>query len=179
LGWHTTGRWTRLAPTPVATDQGISDKWSFCFSFVLSWPKTAAPMRIQHRSTCQGLVGSLFKIRLSAYGYTLVAKGVEAANLTFLQHEKEVYDQLCTIQEKHVRVPRSDTSGPPTLLRRRYFQALPASQLGWAAPCPSALSRSTRRSPLTRLPRPLPDCIGCASSTATRKHAISCTIEAQ
>jgi len=51
-----------------------------------------------------GLVGSLFKVRLSAYGYTLVAKGVEAANIAFLQHEKEVYDQLRTMQGKHIPV---------------------------------------------------------------------------
>ena len=38
-----------------------------------------------------GAVGSLFKVRLSAYGYTLVAKGVETANLARLQHENEVY----------------------------------------------------------------------------------------
>jgi hypothetical protein len=51
-----------------------------------------------------GSVGSLFKVRLSAYGYTLVAKGVEAANLALLQHENKVYDQLCTIQGGHIPV---------------------------------------------------------------------------
>ncbi|KAK0655611.1 hypothetical protein B0T16DRAFT_15030 [Cercophora newfieldiana] len=51
-----------------------------------------------------GAIGSLFKVRLSAYGYTLVAKGVEEVNITRLQHEKEVYDQLRTLQGKHIPV---------------------------------------------------------------------------
>ncbi|KAI7909919.1 hypothetical protein M9X92_011381 [Pyricularia oryzae] len=51
-----------------------------------------------------GSVGSLFKVRLSSHGYTLVAKGVETANLTFLQHEKKVYDHLRPIQGEHVPV---------------------------------------------------------------------------
>ncbi|KAK3991250.1 hypothetical protein QBC44DRAFT_323911 [Cladorrhinum sp. PSN332] len=51
-----------------------------------------------------GSVGSLFKTRLSPYGYTLVAKGVETADLARLQHEKTVYDQLCTIQARHIPV---------------------------------------------------------------------------
>jgi hypothetical protein len=51
-----------------------------------------------------GAVGSLFKVRLSAHGYTLIAKGVEAKDLGRLQHEKKVYDQLSTIQGKHVPV---------------------------------------------------------------------------
>ncbi|KAH8759304.1 hypothetical protein F5883DRAFT_426690, partial [Diaporthe sp. PMI_573] len=51
-----------------------------------------------------GSVGSLFKIRLSAYGYTLVAKGVEAVDLARLQHENKVYDQLYAIQGKYVPV---------------------------------------------------------------------------
>ncbi|KAI0400705.1 hypothetical protein F4802DRAFT_609898 [Xylaria palmicola] len=51
-----------------------------------------------------GSVGALFKVRLSSYGYTLVAKGVEHAHLRRLQHEKKVYDQLRTIQGKYVPV---------------------------------------------------------------------------
>ncbi|KAI1357257.1 hypothetical protein F5Y08DRAFT_192996, partial [Xylaria arbuscula] len=51
-----------------------------------------------------GSVGALFKVRLSSHGYTLVAKGVEHAHLARLQHEKKVYDQLCTIQGKYVPV---------------------------------------------------------------------------
>ena len=51
-----------------------------------------------------GSVGSLFKVRLSAYRYTLVAKGVETADLTRLRHENKVYDHLHTIQEKYVPV---------------------------------------------------------------------------
>ncbi|KAJ3562288.1 hypothetical protein NPX13_g8620 [Xylaria arbuscula] len=51
-----------------------------------------------------GSVGALFKVRLSSHGYTLVAKGVEHARLTRLQHEKKVYDRLRTIQGKYVPV---------------------------------------------------------------------------
>ncbi|KAL2168368.1 hypothetical protein VTG60DRAFT_7346 [Thermothelomyces hinnuleus] len=51
-----------------------------------------------------GSVGSLFKIRLSAYGYTLVAKGVETENLGRLRHEKGIYDRIHHIQGNHVPV---------------------------------------------------------------------------
>ncbi len=51
-----------------------------------------------------GSVGSLFKVRLSAYGYTLVAKGVEATNLVLLQHENKIYNKLYTIQGKYIPV---------------------------------------------------------------------------
>lgn len=51
-----------------------------------------------------GSVGSLFKLRLSAHGYTLVAKGVETGQLESLSHEKDVYDQLRQIQGNHVPV---------------------------------------------------------------------------
>ncbi|KAH9436304.1 hypothetical protein MCOR02_005208 [Pyricularia oryzae] len=51
-----------------------------------------------------GLVGSLFKVRLSMRGYTPVAKGVEMANLEFLQHEENVYNHLREIQGRHVPV---------------------------------------------------------------------------
>ncbi|KAK2052519.1 hypothetical protein LY76DRAFT_630015 [Colletotrichum caudatum] len=51
-----------------------------------------------------GSNGSLFKVRLSSYGYTLVAKCVESLHLARLQHENEVYDRLRSIQGKHVPV---------------------------------------------------------------------------
>ena len=51
-----------------------------------------------------GSRGSLFKVRLSSHGYTLVAKGMESFHLGHLQHEKEIYDQLQTIQGTHVPV---------------------------------------------------------------------------
>ncbi|KXJ84854.1 hypothetical protein Micbo1qcDRAFT_169894, partial [Microdochium bolleyi] len=41
-----------------------------------------------HRS---GARGSLFKVRLSTHGYTLVAKGVESADHAYLQHENVMY----------------------------------------------------------------------------------------
>ncbi|KAH0441700.1 serine threonine protein kinase [Colletotrichum camelliae] len=51
-----------------------------------------------------GSIGSLFKIRLSRYGYTLVAKGVETLDLARLCHENDVYDRLNPIQGKYVPV---------------------------------------------------------------------------
>jgi len=51
-----------------------------------------------------GSIGSLFKIRLSAYGFTLVAKGVETGNIGRLRHEKDVYDQMYHIQGRHIPV---------------------------------------------------------------------------
>ncbi|XP_044718710.1 kinase [Hirsutella rhossiliensis] len=39
-----------------------------------------------------GARGSLFKVRLSSHGYTLVAKGVESLDLACLQHENEIID---------------------------------------------------------------------------------------
>ncbi|KAL2015081.1 hypothetical protein VTK56DRAFT_6331 [Thermocarpiscus australiensis] len=51
-----------------------------------------------------GSVGSLFKLRLSAHGYTLVAKGVETGYLGRLSHEKDIYDQMRHIQGDHVPV---------------------------------------------------------------------------
>ncbi|KAK3312513.1 hypothetical protein B0H66DRAFT_578616 [Apodospora peruviana] len=51
-----------------------------------------------------GAVGSLFKVRLSTHGYTLVAKGVESANRGRLQNEEDIYNQLSAIQGRHVPV---------------------------------------------------------------------------
>ncbi|KAJ6437118.1 LOW QUALITY PROTEIN: Major facilitator superfamily domain, general substrate transporter [Purpureocillium lavendulum] len=61
-----------------------------------------------HRS---GARGSLFKVRLSSHGYTLVAKGVESLDLGCLQHENEVYDRLRPIQGKHVPSSRQGGGG--------------------------------------------------------------------
>ncbi|KAL2189399.1 hypothetical protein L209DRAFT_796531 [Thermothelomyces heterothallicus CBS 203.75] len=49
-----------------------------------------------------GAVGLLFKIRLSAYGYTLVTKGVETENLWRLRHEKAIYDRAGQPLSKYV-----------------------------------------------------------------------------
>ncbi|KAK3316951.1 hypothetical protein B0H66DRAFT_308096 [Apodospora peruviana] len=51
-----------------------------------------------------GAVGSLFKVRLSARGYTLVAKGVESANRDRLRNEEKIYSRLSAIQGKYVPV---------------------------------------------------------------------------
>lgn len=52
----------------------------------------------------KGAVGSLFKVRLSASGYTLVAKGVQSEYLGRLRHEETVYNRLADIQGKYVPV---------------------------------------------------------------------------
>lgn len=44
-----------------------------------------------------GAVGSLFKVRLSSYGYTLVTKGVESFDLARLQYENDMYDRVRSI----------------------------------------------------------------------------------
>ena len=54
-----------------------------------------------HRS---GYRGSLFKVRLSSHGYTLVAKGMEGLDHIHLQHEAQVYRQLHGIQGQYVPV---------------------------------------------------------------------------
>ena len=51
-----------------------------------------------------GSRGSLFKVRLSSHGYTLVAKGMESLDRALLQHENKMYDRLGAIQGKHVPV---------------------------------------------------------------------------
>ncbi|KAF9878757.1 hypothetical protein CkaCkLH20_03657 [Colletotrichum karsti] len=51
-----------------------------------------------------GRIGALFKVRLSSHGYTLVAKGVETIDLSRLQHENDVYNQLQPIQGIYIPV---------------------------------------------------------------------------
>ncbi|KAK8093313.1 serine/threonine protein kinase [Apiospora kogelbergensis] len=51
-----------------------------------------------------GSLGSLFKVRLSSYGYTLVAKGMESADRLRLCHETKIYDQIRDIQGKFTPV---------------------------------------------------------------------------
>ncbi|KAJ2894395.1 hypothetical protein MKZ38_007561 [Zalerion maritima] len=51
-----------------------------------------------------GSRGSLFKVRLSSHGYTLVAKGMESLDHALLQHENKMYDRLQVIQGKHIPV---------------------------------------------------------------------------
>ncbi|KAM4065625.1 hypothetical protein HRG_010646 [Hirsutella rhossiliensis] len=51
-----------------------------------------------------GSRGSLFKVRLSSHGYTLVAKGVEGLDFACLQREQDIYDRLRPIQGKHIPV---------------------------------------------------------------------------
>ncbi|EEU47104.1 uncharacterized protein NECHADRAFT_78194 [Fusarium vanettenii 77-13-4] len=51
-----------------------------------------------------GSRGSLFKLRLSSRGYTLVAKGVEAADRDQLLHENEIYNHLHDLQGRFIPV---------------------------------------------------------------------------
>ncbi|KAH7176275.1 hypothetical protein EDB81DRAFT_897468, partial [Dactylonectria macrodidyma] len=51
-----------------------------------------------------GSRGSLFNIRLSSYGYTLVAKGVEEMDVALLRYENNIYNKMRAIQGKHVPV---------------------------------------------------------------------------
>ncbi|KAF4126975.1 hypothetical protein GMORB2_0712 [Geosmithia morbida] len=51
-----------------------------------------------------GARGSLFKVRLTSHGYTLVAKGMQRAHGQFLRHENAMYDRLIRIQGTHIPV---------------------------------------------------------------------------
>ena len=51
-----------------------------------------------------GATGSLLKVRLSASGYTLVAKGVKQAYVEQLEHENKIYDALRSIQGTDIPV---------------------------------------------------------------------------
>ncbi|KAL2108990.1 hypothetical protein VUR80DRAFT_3119 [Thermomyces stellatus] len=51
-----------------------------------------------------GSRGSLFKVRLSSHGYTLVAKGMERLDHRHLQHENDIYNKLRTLQGRGVPV---------------------------------------------------------------------------
>lgn len=45
-------------------------------------------------TSSSGLRGLIFKVRLSRFGYTLVVKVVEKANVALLHHEMHVYDGM-------------------------------------------------------------------------------------
>lgn len=51
-----------------------------------------------------GARGSLFKVRLSSHGYTLVAKGMQSGHEQFLRHENAMYDRLIRIQGTYIPV---------------------------------------------------------------------------
>lgn len=48
--------------------------------------------------------GSLFKVRLSSHGYTLLAKGVESMDTDSLRHEEKMYGHLCDLQGDYIPV---------------------------------------------------------------------------
>ncbi|KAF9872599.1 hypothetical protein CkaCkLH20_09778 [Colletotrichum karsti] len=78
------GQFLRLIRTQLAEDRGRD--------------ADATPLYLA------GRIGALFKVRLSSYGYTLVAKGVETVDLGRLQHEDNIYNQLQPIQGTQVPV---------------------------------------------------------------------------
>jgi hypothetical protein len=81
-----------------------------------------------------GARGSLFKVRLSSHGYTLVAKGVEHCDRRLLECENELYDRLRAIQGTHIPACLGNNrSGSPILLRLRRVRSLPISRFGWTA----------------------------------------------
>jgi hypothetical protein len=51
-----------------------------------------------------GARGSLFKVRLSSHGYTLVAKGVEPMDAHSLRHEEKMYEHLRDLQGSYIPV---------------------------------------------------------------------------
>ncbi|KAK3350343.1 hypothetical protein B0T25DRAFT_458360 [Lasiosphaeria hispida] len=51
-----------------------------------------------------GAIGALFKLELEPYGYTIVAKGAQAAHRRRLQHESFVYSKLETLQGEFIPV---------------------------------------------------------------------------
>ena len=61
-----------------------------------------------------GARAALLKVRLTAHGYTLVAKGVETTSRKYLQHEARIYHRLHHVQGRHVPVycGRLDLSVP-------------------------------------------------------------------
>jgi hypothetical protein len=66
-----------------------------------------------------GSRGSLFKVRLSSHGYTLVAKGVEGMDAALLRHENEVYDCIRALQGEYVPV----CLGTVDLIEPYYFDS--------------------------------------------------------
>jgi hypothetical protein len=66
----------------------------------------------------KGARGALFKVRLSSYGYTVVAKGVEQHNAKYLDHEQKIYEHIRSIQGTLVPV----CLGSVPLKRPQYFE---------------------------------------------------------
>lgn len=89
-------RFLHLVKTQLATDRG-SDA-------------DCIPLYVK------GARGALFKVRLSSYGYTLVAKGMEEHHRKHLRHEDEVYEHALELQGTHIPVCLGMIS-----LRRPYY----------------------------------------------------------
>ncbi|KAG5810663.1 hypothetical protein H9Q74_006359 [Fusarium xylarioides] len=78
-----------------------------------------------------GARGSMFKVRLTSHGYTLIAKGVESLDRKLLQHENAMYDRLVDIQGTHIPV----CLGSIQLIRPCHYDGGVYSDfmfLGWA-----------------------------------------------
>lgn len=56
------------------------------------------------QSLCiEGSGDGLFKITLTAHGYTMIAKGMQQEHVAHLRHEKVIYCQLRPIPGKYVQ----------------------------------------------------------------------------
>ncbi|KAK4095957.1 hypothetical protein N658DRAFT_502103 [Parathielavia hyrcaniae] len=104
LGVVSGGPFDQACPNAGQHGSGHISQVDFLHSLRAQLAKDRGPDADSAPLYLSGSVGSLFKLRLSAHGYTLVAKGVEAGHLRRLSHEKDVYDQLQHIQGNHVPV---------------------------------------------------------------------------
>ncbi|RSL57378.1 hypothetical protein CEP54_008319 [Fusarium duplospermum] len=78
-----------------------------------------------------GARGSMFKVRLTSHGYTVIAKGMESLDRKLLQHENAMYDRLVDIQGKYIPV----CLGSIQLIRPCHYDGGVYSHfmfLGWA-----------------------------------------------
>ncbi len=104
LGWHLVIGSTTPAQMPAVMDPTTLTIRLFLGLLRDQLAEDRGPDADSTPLYLSGSVGSLFKIRLSAHGYTLVAKGVEAGDLPRLHHENKVYSHLRSIQGTHVPV---------------------------------------------------------------------------
>ncbi|KAI1314016.1 hypothetical protein F5Y03DRAFT_380867 [Xylaria venustula] len=94
-----------------------------------------------------GSVGAIFKVRLSSYGYTLVAKGVEEDHFARLRYEHEVYNQLRSIQGEYIPV----CHGKVDLVLPYYYNGGVFEHflfLGWAGTPLFGMTRGTAKDTL-------------------------------
>lgn len=76
-----------------------------------------------HHTDCEplwigGSRGAMFKVTLTAYGYTVIAKGVRSHDVPYLIHEAKIYRHLQSIQGIHIPV----CLGSANLILPYYYQ---------------------------------------------------------